>query len=456
MKTKLLSCLLASALLSSPLQAADMDKVRQAIADPKGMAAPGCVAGAFRNGTTLFVTSSGAADIAAGKPLDGDTLFYAASVSKQFTALAVAILATRNKIDLDADVRKYLPDLPAYEVPVTVRMLLNMTSGIRDSLEVLRLAGVTDWSGTKKDTAVKLLYRQKETNFRPGTDYRYSNGAYLLLAELVERVSGMPFADFAKLSILKPLGMERSHFLNDHRPSVANVAHGYVLKDDIYEIRDTYPSFSGSGGLMLSVNDLARFDHDIAVGHKVWTPAVRKILLEPGKFADGKPVMIGDSGLAYAAGLMVGQRRGQYYVGHGGGAEAFRHMYARLPERGLGVAVFCNRADKDPQQQSDAVMNAVEANILAAPEAAGPTSAKPDGRYASEELMATYDIVTAGDQLTANVSSPFVTEATKFEFTRKGDKWEGAYGSALAFDSDGQGFTISSERAKAIRFRRMD
>lgn len=453
MKVKLLSCLLASALLSVPAVAADLDQVRKIISDPKGPKAPGCAVGAFRDGKTLFMTAAGMADIEKGKPLGADTLFYAASVSKQFTALAAAKLVEQGKIGLDDDVRKYLPELPAYEVPVTIRMLMLHTAGIRDSLELIRLAGIGSAANTDKNTALQLLFRQKGTNFTPGTAYTYSNGGYLLLAEVVERVAGMPFADYAKKVILKPLGMKRSYFMNDAKPTGTNIAHGYVPVDDGFEIRDTYPTFSGSGGLMVSINDLARYERDLAVDHKVWTPAVQKIMLTPGTFTNGKPAFEERTGLVYGGGLMIGRRNGQYFVQHGGGAEAFKNMYARLPERKLAVAVFCNRGDWVSQDKADAIIEAIEGNILT--EEPSKVEADLGGRYVSDELQATYELAVSGDELTVRVSSPYAKEdGSKLTFKRNGDGSFSALGMRLLFEEDGQGFTIKTSRVHALRFRR--
>lgn len=173
-------------------------------------------------------------------PLDGDTLIYAASISKQFTALAAATLATQGKIDLDADIRTYLPELPHYEIPVTTRMLMHHTSGIRDSLTLLFLAGFTGLEGVTKARALDLLLRQKATNFTPGTDWNYSNGGYLLLAEIVERVSGKPFADYVGTAILKPLGMKSSFFMSDAAPTGKSRT-DTGPKTGASLIRDTYP-----------------------------------------------------------------------------------------------------------------------------------------------------------------------------------------------------------------------
>ncbi len=451
MNGKLLSCVVASLLASTVAQAADLTRVRGIISDPRGTAAPGCAVGAFRDGKTLFVTAAGAADVATGKPLDGDTLFYAASVSKQFTALAAAKLIEQNKLSLQDDIRKYLPELPAYEVPVTVRMLMLHTAGIRDSLELIRLSGMGSAANSDKATALQLLFRQRSTNFTPGTAYTYSNGGYLLLAEIVERVAGMPFADYAKRAVLQPLGMKRSFFMNDAPPAGTNIAHGYVPVGDGFEVRDTYPTFSGSGGLMVTINDMAKFERDIAVGHKVWTPAVAKIMTTPGTFTNGAPALEERTGLVYAGGLMVGPRNGQYFVQHGGGAEGFKNMYARLPERKLAVALFCNRGDFVAQDKADAVIEAIEGDILTEAAAA----ADPSGRYLSDELQTTYELSVSGNELVAKLSSPFARDGSTLTFKRNADGTFSAYGTRLVLDKDARGFTIVTDRVHALRFRRV-
>lgn len=454
LKISLSSLLLASALVAAPVQANTVDRVKQIIADPKGSAAPGCAVGAFRDGRTIFVTTAGAADIAGGKPLDGDTLFYAASVSKQFTVLAAATLVEKGKLGLDEDVRQYLPELPDYGAPITVRMLMLHTAGIRDSLTLIRLAGIESAADTSKATALRLLFQQQGVNFPSGTAFSYSNGGYLLLAEIVERVSGMAFADYADAAILRPLGMTRSFFMNDARPTGTNIAHGYVPVGDGFEVRDSYPRFSGSGGLMVSINDLSRYERDIAGGRKVWTPAIRKIMLTPGTYTNGKPVLVLPTALAYAGGVMVGPRNGQAFVQHTGGAEAFRNIYARLPERKLAVALLCNRGDWDPTIKVDAIIEAIEGDILT--DDAKPAATMPDGRYISDELKATYDMALSGGDLTATISSPYAENRSVLTFKRNPDGSFGALGSQLLFDADGQGFTIKNGGVHALRFRRAD
>lgn len=443
----------ASLLAALPAQAGDLSAVERIIADGRGLAAPGCAVGAFRSGEVLFTTAAGAGDVAEGVPLSADTLFYAASVSKQFTALAAALLAESGRLDLDQDVRLYLPELPEYDTPVTARMLMTHTAGIRDSLDLIRLAGIPRAADTDKETALRLVLGQSETNFTPGTAYAYSNGGYLLLAEIVARVSGMSFADFAKEAILEPLGMDRSHFLQDAPPENANVAHGYRPTRTGFEVRDTYPRFSGSGGLMTSVNDLARFEYDIEIGHRVWTPAIARTMTTPGRLSDGTPARDARNGLDYAGGLAIGQRNGQHVVQHGGSAETFKSMYLRLPERRLAVVLLCNRSDWIAQDKADAVVEAIEGDIFVD----GPNPSSGTGRYVSEDLQAVYELSSADDGLNAQVSSVHTPRSQRrVKFQRQAD---GSYlwgGTRMRFDADGRGFTLSTSRIRDLRFNRRD
>lgn len=449
-----LSLLAAIASAPQPTFAQQDGAVKAIVSDPKGLAAPGCAVGVFRAGKPVLVTAAGAADITDGRALDGDTLFYAASVSKQFTALAAAKLIEAGKIGLDDDIRAYFPEMPPSKVPVTVAMLMHHSAGIRDSLELLRLAGFPRASATDKDTALRLLLAQQDTNFTPGTQYSYSNGGYLLLAEIVERVSGIDFAEYAQRHILTPLGMKRSFFMNDAPPSAANIAHGYVPEDGGFAIRDTYPTFSGSGGLMTSINDLARYDRDIDVGHKVWTPTIARILLTPASFTNGDPVVDVRTGMTYAGGLHVGQRKGQYFVQHGGSAEAFKNMYARIPDRRLGVAVLCNRGDWNAGDKADAVIEAVEGPILIEASLIEPALT---GRFFSTDLGAHYDLTTRDGKLVATISSTLTgPAAATAEYDKQTDGSYSAKGTRIVFDDDANGFTLSTGRITAIRFVRAD
>ncbi|RIV86193.1 class A beta-lactamase-related serine hydrolase [Aurantiacibacter xanthus] len=375
--------------------------MRAALSDPAHALAPGCVASTFAQGQPVGLVAQGYADLADQRPLDGDSLFYAASVSKQFTALAAATLIAQGKLALDDDVRQYLPELPVYDAPITVGMLMHHTSGIRDSLGLLRMAGVSDVGTASKDDALDLLFRQQHTQFTPGTRYSYSNGGYLLLAEIVERVVGEAFADYARRAIFAPLGMERSFFLNDNSPAAGTFAHGYVPEGDGFALRDSFPRFSGSGGLMLSMNDLARYEYDIEQGHRVWTPEVTQIMLAPGRYTDGSLIDDG-GGLAYGGGLHLGEKGGQAVVVHTGSAEAFKHAYLRLPDQHSAFAVLCNRGDWKATDRLKAVMAASDVRYPGMP------LSSPEGLFHSSELNAYFRLTPSDDGIAVEVTSPFI------------------------------------------------
>lgn len=390
------------------------DAVRAVISDPSHQDAPGCIAGSFAHGRPTSIVAQGYADLDARRMIDSDTQFYAASISKQFTALAAATLIVDGKLSLDDDVRRYLPELPAYRAPVTVGMLMHHSSGIRDSLGLLRMTGMDNVGQASKEEALQLLFRQNDTSLVPGTAYRYSNGGYLLLAEIVERVSGMAFADYANQAIFKPLGMRSAYFLNGGAPRPGAFAHGYVPEGSGFAMRDTFPRFSGSGGLMISMNDFARYVDDIDRVHRVWTPEIAKILLTPGRYTDGSPVEDG-AGLGYGGGLHLGERGGERIVQHTGSAEAFKHAFLRFPDRGEIFVVFCNRGDWTASEKLKRIVVASGSSYPGMPRI------QPTGLFHSDELDADYRLKPEGDGLRADISSSISKSTTTLHFVPKDD-----------------------------------
>lgn len=452
MKSNLLSFALLLAAVPLSSAAGDADRLAAIVANAADGAAPGCALATFREGALDVITASGYADIENHIPLDADTPFYAASVSKQFTALAVMQLVVQGRISLDDDARTHLPDLPVYSAPVTVRMLLQHTSGIRDSLSLLKLAGYEHASSATMDQATDLLLAQTETNFVPGTSVTYSNGAYLILARIVERITGERFSSHVRQAILEPLGMQSSFVLDGDVSAPDTLAHGYVRTGRTFERRDTYPRFGGSGGLVLTLRDLARYEHDIEVGRRIWTPEILALMTEPGTLTDGSPATRETSGPVFAAGLVVGKRQGHDVVQHGGGAEGFRHVYARLPAQHLGIAVFCNHGDADPQGKLDATIAAL---VEPAP---GYTSPPPlSGIYRSDELRTQYLLEHVGDTVTIEIRGDDAIRAPQRMSLRR--THAGTYdgvgdAKGVTLRADGHDLLIGTAGARDLRFRR--
>lgn len=439
--------IVAASASASPVDAATIQKI---LKGGEERSTPGCVVGIFRDRAPPNVTAAGLADLTTARPLDGDTLFYAASVSKQFTALAAIILAEQGRLDLDGDIRRYLPELPEYERPVTARMLLLHSSGIRDWLNLARMAGYTDASRMTKGQALALLMRQQSTNFTPGTAYLYSNGGYLLLAEIIERVSGQAFPAFLQDHVFRPLSMRRSFILDGRPPADGNLAHGYVATDKGFERRDTYPLIGGSGGVMTTINDMARFYDDIERGHRVWTPAIRTAMERFGSFTDGAPVIRTPGHQISAAGLATGVRRGQFFVEHSGVAEGFRNQFARIPALKTGLAVFCNRDDRSAVELGDDILLAIAGPVLSSP----PFSPM-EATFHSAELDIAYTVRIDGEGLHLRI--PGATSGAEQSLLLRrleSDEHYAGEGLDIRFTPDAASFLLSADRAYRLRFQR--
>jgi len=431
------------ALAASPASAADPAapaRIRAALGVSDG-AQPGCAVGIFRNGKPAELVNAGLADVATGRAIGTDTQFYAASVSKQFTAVAVLQLVAAGKVGLSESVRKYIPELAPYADKVTVQMLLNMTGGVRDSLSLLALEGYERISGPDRKQALLGVYRQQDAKFAPGTQYDYSNGGYLLLSEVVERVSGQPFETYVNQKVLKPIGMTRSFMMLGSRTNDANVAKGYVAKDGKVTDADEYPLFGGSGGLITTVADLAKWDHDIDTGHKVWTPQISKWMAEPGKFLNGAPAIRSGRGIAYGNALLVGD----HWFHHTGGAVGFKTLYGHLREKRMGIALLCNNGAVDPAPHADKVIAALNEGLPAIGEPSADGSAL-NGSYRNPNLAATYWVEAKGDTLSLTIQRADGTRVPAKALKRTP---EGAFKAemfTLTPDDDARGFTLEIPR----------
>ncbi|RKF18944.1 class A beta-lactamase-related serine hydrolase [Altericroceibacterium spongiae] len=389
--------------------------IQRIVGDPEDMTQPGCAAGVFSHGEPVWMGAGGAADLATGEALTIDSRFYAGSLSKQFTALGIMKLVEAGKVDLDAEVQTYIPDFPHYDAPVTVRMLLHHISGMRDALGLMRMAGVPDLSKSDLRTALQLLHRQKAPDFTPGTHYSYSNGGYLLLADIIQRASDMPYQDYMRETVLDPLGMTRSFFLAAPPPP-GTMVHGYKAKNGKYVVQDDFPSFSGSGGLVTSIRDLARYEADLAGGNIVWIAQTRQLMLAPAYFTNGD-IVREQHGLVYASGIKLGKRQGRDWMMHTGASSTFKSAYGRLPEEGLAIMLMCNRSDGAPSDRMDAI-----ADLLAGPPPAPTTTESDkkgsennaipfqaglpeDGRYHSDELNVDYLLHRRGEGVDVQILS---------------------------------------------------
>ena len=286
---------------------------------------PGCAVGVAQNGTTVASVAYGMADLEHDVPLRPDSIFEPGSVTKQFTAAAVLLLAQQGKLTLDDPIRKYFPELPAADAPITIRHLLNHTSGLRDWGSVEAIAGWprTTQAYTHADV-LEILSRQRSLNYPPGAEYSYTNSGYNLLAILVGRVAGKPLAEFTRDNLFAPLGMTSTSWRDDFRRIVKGRAIAYSQTGDTVRQLMPFENVHGNGGLLTTVADLLRWNQNFTLDHQ----------LDQGKLNDGRTI-------AYAAGLMVLHYKGLDEISHSGTTAGYNAWLGRYPAQGLSVAVLC-------------------------------------------------------------------------------------------------------------------
>jgi CubicO group peptidase (beta-lactamase class C family) len=302
--------------------------------------APGCTVAVFQDGKVAFAKGYGLANLEHAIPNTPATVFDIGSTSKQFTAACVALLVLDGKLTLDDDVRKYVPELPSYGAPITVRHLLHHTSGLRDYLPLLSFSGIDDADWTTNADALEILTKQKRLCFSPGAKHEYSNSGYCLLSVIVERAGGRPFAAFAQERIFAPLGMTDTHVHDDHTRIVPRRATGYAPKDDGgFEIAMSNFEQTGDGAVLTTVLDLAKWDESFYSG-QVGGQGLLDLLAQRGRLGNGKEI-------DYGFGLTFGKHAGLPMVSHGGAWAGYRAELVRFPTKHLSVVCLANVGSAD-------------------------------------------------------------------------------------------------------------
>jgi CubicO group peptidase (beta-lactamase class C family) len=304
----------------------------------------GCAVSVMRRGAIIYRRGYGMANLEYGVPITPSSIFHVASVSKQFTAMALALLVAEGKVAWDDDIRRYVPEVPDYGKTITLEHLVHHTSGIRDQWSLLSMAGWR-WEGdvVKQEDVLIIIARQNALNFDPGTTYLYSNTGFTLLAVVVERVSGKSLREFTQEQIFEPLGMRDTHFHDDHQRIVVNRAYAYA-PDSVYGLRISIPDFAivGASSLFTTVEDLAKWDRDFYTG-QVGGPEVIEQLQTRGVLNNGEKI-------DYAFGLSHGTYRGLHTVGHGGADAGYRSDFLRLPDQEFSVCGAVQLPVQQPRQ----------------------------------------------------------------------------------------------------------
>jgi CubicO group peptidase (beta-lactamase class C family) len=321
-------------------------KVDQLFATWDKPESPGAAIAVIKDGAVVYKRGYGSANLEYNVPITPQTVFHVASVSKQFTAFAIALLASHGKLSLDDDIRKHLPEVPDFGKKITIRHLIHHTSGLRDQWTLLGMAGWRLDDVITKEHIMKMVRHQKELNFDPGAENLYSNTGYTLLAVIVERVSGQSFRDYTEANIFKPLGMTNTHFHDDHERIVKNRAYSYLPAGPGGGFKAAPLNYAnvGATSLFTTAEDLARWVINYE-DKKLGGAEVIKQMQQVGILNSGKQ-------LGYAFGLSIGPYRGLNTVGHAGGDAAYRSFAFWFPEQRFGVVVLSNFGTLNPQQMA--------------------------------------------------------------------------------------------------------
>ncbi|ANO52766.1 serine hydrolase domain-containing protein [Woeseia oceani] len=373
--------------------------------------APGASVIVMKDGEIVHRADYGLANLDYGIPINSNTVFDIASISKQFGGMAALLLEADGALDLDADVRDYVPELPDFGYTITARHLLHHTSGIRDWPHVMMLAGVEYGDVISYEKILRMLFQQEAINFPPGSEYAYSNTGYNLLSLIIERTSGMTFREFTNERIFKPLGMTSTHFSDNSNEVIANRAESYQPVESgapsgQYQRAVNQLTALASSSLHTTIDDFGLWMKNFESA-QLGGQAIVERMTEQGVLTNGETI-------AYANGLAVGEYRDLVTHGHGGSWAGFRTNYLRFPDHGISIAVFCNFADCDPARRVRKVSEVFLGNLMGPPppeQEAEPEKIHPilseaeltafNGSYRSAELDSTYRVFVRDGQLIA-------------------------------------------------------
>ena len=302
---------------------------------------PGAAVAVIRNGEFIYQKGFGMADLERAVPITPKSAFEIGSIAKQFTAMCIMLLENDGKLTLDDDIRTYIPEMPEYERRITLRHLLHHTSGVRDIETLIPLAGMP-WVNYYTDKQMlELITRQRGLNFPPGDQFLYSNSGYVLLAQVVSRVSGKSLRDFAQERIFGPLGMEHTVFWERPGQIIPNRALAYSPQgENGYKLEMWNMPFAGPAGIYSTVGDLALWDANFYDNKLGGGAALIERMETPGLLDNG------DSS-GYGAGLMIRNRSGLPMIRHDGCWMGYRAGMRRFPEQHLSIVFLSNAASMD-------------------------------------------------------------------------------------------------------------
>lgn len=315
---------------------------QRVLEDAVNPATPGCSAAVGSKGAVVWTGVRGLADTASGKRITPDTMFDVGSVSKQFTAAAVLLLADAGKLTLSDPLSRHLPELPAWAATVTIAELVHQTSGIPEYEGLLVRQGFAVTDRTTQEQALRAVAAVPQLNFKPGSDFRYSDSNYLLLAEIARRVSGEPLPQFLSAEIFGPLGLG---MVMDPVGAVAHKAVAYAGGSDGYRVTTSAWEQIGDGGVQASPSQLVVWGDNYRTG-RVGGPRLLEAQLA-GAVAIGPGVPV-----RYGAGIYI---KADGTLDHDGASPGFVTAFRVSKDRLTSIAVSCNTDDQIPEALADSI-----------------------------------------------------------------------------------------------------
>jgi len=307
---------------------------------------PGGVVGVMRSDKILYLNSFGNASLEYNVPNAKNTLFNIGSISKQFTAMGIVVLQEQGLLSIDDPVAKYFPDSPIFKHPITLMHLLHHTSGLREFHDLLALAG---WRGDDyrtNDDIVRLLRKQTDLNFKPGESFLYCNTGYILLAEIIEKVTGEDFKVWMQNNVFEPLQMKQTFVEDNNQHIVSNRATSYYHSHDkVFEMAQSYWAYTGAGNMYSTTEDLLQWAQNFYDPKSGWGQSF-EVLQTLGDLNNGRPIN-------YAFGIYIDEMFGRKRIQHAGVVGGYRTFLCIYPEEELGIVVLTNFSNAPFGERAD-------------------------------------------------------------------------------------------------------
>lgn len=313
---------------------------------------PGGSVGVMMDNKLIYSKAFGLASLEYLVPNTYATQYNIASVSKQFTAFGICLMQVRGQLSVDDDIRIYLPYMPEFDHKITIRHMLHHTSGLRSLHTLLALAGWRDDDSRTNEDLVGFMKRQNELNFVPGSEYMYCNTGYILMAEIIEKISGVEFTAWMQQNVFDPMGMNQTYVERNYDRVVKNNATSYDMnRDGSFDRSVEYWGYVGSGNIHTNLPDLLSWLKQLRNPEPEWKAAM-ELMKTTDPFNDGSPNN-------YAFGVTVDHYKNENRISHGGSIGGFRSNVCTYPDQNLDIAILTNFSAGDPGGKASAITDII-------------------------------------------------------------------------------------------------